>query len=248
MTSTVHDGKVAVVTGAGRGIGRAVAERLSADGATIVVNYARSQGAAQALVDAIHHRGGRAAAIQADVGRVDQVRFLFTEVDRLFGRLDILVNNAAVTKGALLEEVGESLFDQMFAVNVKGALFAGQEAARRLGPGGRIVNISSSTTVFAMPGASLYAGGKAALRTFTEVWAKELGPRGITVNTVLPGPTSPGSFDDAPAQLRDQAAAASPFGRIGTAAEVAAVVAFLCSEDARWISGQHLLVNGAASL
>jgi 3-oxoacyl-[acyl-carrier protein] reductase len=99
-----------------------------------------------------------------------------------------------------------------------------------------------------MAGASLYAGGKAALKTFTEVWAKELGPRGITVNTVLPGPTSPGGFDDAPPELRDRAAAASPFGRIGTAAEVAAVVAFLCSEDARWISGQHLLVNGAASI
>jgi 3-oxoacyl-[acyl-carrier protein] reductase len=135
MTRTIFSGRVAVVTGAGRGIGRAVAERLSADGATVVVNYGRSQGAAQALVDAIHDQGGRAAAVQADVGSVDQVRFLFAEVDRLFGRLDMLVNNAAVTKGALLDEVGESLFDQVFAVNVKGALFAGQEAARRLGPG-----------------------------------------------------------------------------------------------------------------
>jgi 3-oxoacyl-[acyl-carrier protein] reductase len=150
VTGTVYDGKVAIVTGAGRGIGRAVTERLSADGATVVVNYAHSQGAARGLVDAIHDRGGRAAAVNADVGRVDQVRFLFAEVDRLFGRLDILFNNAAVTKAALLDEVGESLFDEMLAVNVKGALFVGQEAARRLGPGGRIVNISSSTTLFAI--------------------------------------------------------------------------------------------------
>lgn len=110
------------------------------------------------------------------------------------------------------------------------------------------MNISSSTTLFPITGGSLYAASKAALKTFTEVWAKELGARGITVNSVLPGPTSPGSFDDAPRELRYRAAAASPFGRIGTAAEVAAVVAFLCSKDARWISGQHLLVNGAASV
>jgi 3-oxoacyl-[acyl-carrier protein] reductase len=136
----------------------------------------------------------------------------------------------------------------VLSVNVKGPLFAAQEAVRRLGPGGRIINISSTTTLFPMAGSSLYAGSKAALKTLTEVWAKELAPRDITVNTVVPGPTSPGSIDSAPQELQDRAAAASPFGRIGTTAEIAAVVAFICSPDASWVSGQHLIVNGAASI
>jgi 3-oxoacyl-[acyl-carrier protein] reductase len=240
-------GKVAVITGAGRGIGKAIATKLALGGATIVVNYSRSSGEAQELVNEIEGNGGSALAVQADIARQEDVQGLFAEVDARFGRLDILVNNAGIACSATLDETTEDIMDRLFAVNVKGTLFAAQQAAKRLKDGGRIVNISSSTATFPLPGTSVYAGSKAMVKTFTEVWAKELGSRGITVNTVIPGPTSPGMFDHAPEEARRMVAQSSPFGRIGTADEVAAVVAFLCSEEARWVSGQHVLVNGAAA-
>jgi 3-oxoacyl-[acyl-carrier protein] reductase len=240
--------KVALVTGASRGIGQAIAERLSQDSITVIINYAHSHVQAQALAETLASRGARAIALKADMGNPDDIRAMFAEVDQRVGRLDLLVNNAAVTQGAPLATISESLIEGIVAVNIKGAIVAAQEAARRLGPGGRIVNISSSTTLFPMTGGSLYTGSKAMLQLLTEVWAKELGPRGITVNSVVPGPTSPGSCDHAPTEMQALAVAASPFGRIGTASEIAAAVAFLCSDDAGWVSGQHLLVNGAASI
>jgi len=240
--------KVALVTGGGHGIGQAIAERLSQDGIIVIINYAHSQIEAEALARKLVKQGGKAISLKADMGNPDDVRAMFVEVDRLFDQLDILINNAAITKGAPLANITEALMDEVFAVNIKGAITASQEAAKRLGQGGRIVNISSSTTLFPMVGSSLYAGSKTILKLFTEVWARELGPRGITVNSVVPGPTSPGSFDHASKEMQVQAAAASPFGRIGTAEEIAAAVAFLCSDDANWVSGQHLLVNGAATI
>jgi 3-oxoacyl-[acyl-carrier protein] reductase len=135
----------------------------------------------------------------------------------------------------------------VFAVNVKGMVFCAQHVLPRMPAGGRIVNISSSTTLYPIPGLSVYTATKAAVRGLTEVWAKELGGRGICVNSVVPGPTSPGMADLAPPEVMEAVKKASPFGRIGAADEIAAVVAFLCSDDARWVSGQHVLVNGAAS-
>jgi 3-oxoacyl-[acyl-carrier protein] reductase len=240
--------KVAVVTGSGRGIGRAVAERLAADGANVVVNYGSSGEEADDLVRAIEGRGGRALAVRANVTKQAEVQALFSAVDEHFGRLDILVNNAGIAEAAPLEAITEEMIDRVFAVNVKGVVFAAQEAARRLGAGGRIVNVSSSTADFPLPGLSVYAGSKAVPKVFAQVWARELAPRGITVNSVVPGPTSPGMIDRAPEHLRAQVAGASPFGRMGTAEEVAAVVAFLCSDDARWVSGQNILVNGAGTV
>jgi 3-oxoacyl-[acyl-carrier protein] reductase len=161
--------------------------------------------------------------------------------------LDILVNNAGVGVPAMVGQITTAMLDSVFGVNVYGLVFCTQAALPRMPAGGRIVNISSSTTEFPIAGISVYTATKSAVRAFTEVWARELGGRGINVNSVMPGPTSPGMADLAPPEVREAVMRASPFGRLGTADEIAAVVSFLCGEDARWISGHHLLVNGAAS-
>ena len=241
-------GKVALVTGASRGIGRGIAERLARDGAAVAVNYCGSADAARSVVAAITAAGGRAEAIQADLSLVSEVRRLFAACDVAFRRLDILVNNAGIGAITPLDELDEETFDRVFALNAKSALFACQEAARRMGEGGRIINISSSSTVFPMAGTAVYAASKAVPKVFTEVLAKELGGRGITVNSVVPGPVIPGMFAGAPEQFQQMAATATPFGRLGTPADIADIVAFLASDDARWISGQHILANGAGSM
>ena len=222
-------GKVALVTGSSRGIGRGIAERLARDGAAVAVNYAGSAAEADAVVHGIQAAGGRAAAIGADLSHVPEIRRLFAEVDRQLGRLDVLVNNAGIGALMPLAEVDEATWDRVFALNAKAVLFACQEAALRLGEGGRIVNLSSSSTYFPMAGTAVYAASKAVPKVFTEVLAKELGPRGITVNTVVPGPTSPGMFDGMPPDIKESAAKSSPFGRLGHSSDVAAVVAFLAS-------------------
>ncbi len=197
----------------------------------------------------IESNGGKALAIQADMSQVADIRRLFqTTIDR-FGQLDILVNNAGIANSGAIAEVTEEDFDAVFAVNVRGVFFALQEAARRMNHYGRIVNISSSTSLNpSMPGIAVYAASKAAPKLFVEVLAQELGSKVITVNSVLPGPTSPGMFDNLPEEIREEAAASSPFGRIGQAQDIADVVAFLVSEEARWITGQHILVNGGATM
>lgn len=240
--------KVALVTGAGRGIGRAVALRLARLGFTIAVHYGRSAKEAIAVVGEIEQAGGRAQAIQGDMGRVTDIEALFGEVDAHFGRLDVLVNNAGVVQSSPLESLSEELFDKVFAVNVKGSAFAAKEAAKRLNGGGRIVNISSSRVHFPASGTTVYAGSKAAIELLTAIWARELGVKGITVNAVAPGPTIPGMFERAPESMKEEARHSSPFSRIGTADEVADVVAFLCSDEARWITGQTILVNGGITM
>jgi 3-oxoacyl-[acyl-carrier protein] reductase len=236
-------GKIAVVTGAERGIGRAIALRLAADGAEVYINYPAAAGPAEAVAAEVRVAGGRAQAVHADIADATQVARMFAGIPRV----DLLVNNAGIGVPAPLPEITEQMLDSIFAVNVKGMVYCAQQALIRMSAGGRIINISSSTTNFPIPGISVYTASKAAVRAFTEVWAKELGGRGINVNSVMPGPTSPGMADLAPAEVREAVKRASPFGRLGAADEIAAVVAFLCGEDARWISGQHLLVNGAAS-
>ena len=242
-----HDltGKVALVTGASRGIGRAIAERLARDGAAVVVNYAAQAGAAVQLTSEIEAAGGKALAIQADVGRVSEVIRLFDETIAHFGKLDILVNNAGIMFIKPVSAVTEAEFDRIFAVNVKGPFFACQQAATRLADGGRIINLSSSTTARLMPTYGAYVATKGALEQITRSLAGELGPRRITVNTVSPGPTETELFmtGKTPEQLQRFASLAA-LGRLGQPAEIAEVVAFLASDAAGWVTGQNIRVNG----
>jgi len=236
-------GTTALVTGAERGIGRAIALRLAEEGAAVIVNFLEDREAAEAVVAAAGKLGASARAVQADVSDAVQVAAMFAQIDSL----DCLINNAGTGVPGRLDEIQPEHIDAVFAVNVRGAALCAQAAAARMGRGGRIINMSSSTTLYPLPGMSVYTASKAALRSFTEVWAKELGARGINVNSVLPGPTSPGMLDLATEEIRQAMARASPYGRVGHADEIADVVAFLCGRGARWISGQHIVVNGAAN-
>lgn len=237
------ENRTALVTGAERGIGKAIALRLGAGGARVIVNFLEDAQAAQAVVDGICDAGGAAESCQADVSRKDEVVRMFASLSHL----DFLINNAATGATGTLETLDTDDLDRVFAVNVRGVALCAQAAVARMGDGGRIVNLSSSTTRYPLAGMSLYTASKAAVKAFTEVWARELGGRGINVNSVLPGPTTPGMTDLASEEVKSAMAAASPYGRLGDAREIADVVAFLCSPGARWISGQHICVNGAAS-
>jgi len=239
-------GKVALVTGAGRGIGPVIALKLAEEGAAVVVNYANSRAGAEDVVKTITGKGGKAVAIQADVGRRADVIRMFEHIDRDPGRIDIVVNCAGISASTPLGKLDDAVIEKLLGVNMLGPLYVAGEASTRLPSGGRIVNFATSIVEFPFPGSSVYAGAKAAVKSFTDVWAKELGPKGITVNTVIPGATSPGMMDNAP-EHRPFFEKASPFGRIGRAEEVAAVVVFLCSPEASWVSGTHILVNGAAT-
>jgi 3-oxoacyl-[acyl-carrier protein] reductase len=236
-------GKVAIVTGASRGIGRAIAERLGTEGASVVVNYVQNAESAREVVEAIESAGSQALVVQADMSKVPDVRRLFEAAVDRFGRLDILVYNAGRFLMKPVSEVTEEEFDAMFALNTKGTFFAFQEAARRIGPGGRIINISSCSTEMMVAGASLYVGSKAAGEQFTKTLAKELGGRNITVNSVSPGFTV---TDMLPKDIawREMGAQLSAFGRLGQPAEVADVVAFLVSDQARWVTGQNIQACG----
>ncbi|HEX6949565.1 MAG TPA: glucose 1-dehydrogenase [Nitrospira sp.] len=239
-------GKVAVVTGASRGIGRGIAERLAKDGATIVVNYTKSAGVAEKVVSGIKGQGGNAMAVQADVSKVEDIKRLFQETKKVYGRLDILVNNAGIFWAKPILETTEEEYDQMFAVNAKGQFFALQEAAKHMAEGGRIVNISTGGTKRAFPGISAYGGSKSALEFFTKVAAKELGPKHITVNTVSPGYTETDMLSDP--QFRTTGIEASPLGRLGTPADIAKVVAFIVSDDGGWITGDTIQAGGGVAI
>ncbi|MEW9856602.1 SDR family NAD(P)-dependent oxidoreductase [Novosphingobium sp. M1R2S20] len=247
MVSGVLEGKAAVVTGAGRGIGREIALRLARDGANVAVHYSGSEEGARATADAIRNEGGQAFTFRADVARRADVTALFAAIDEQFGRLDIAVNSAGVSAGGALADLDEDQLEWMLGVNFRGPLFVASEAAKRLGAGGRIINLASSLAEFPMGGSGIYSATKLAIKSFTESWAKELGKQGVTVNTVIPGATAPGMMDTAPEGFRAFFDNASPFGRIGTAAEIAEVVAFLASPQASWVSGAHILANGAAN-
>lgn len=248
MTKDVLIGKIALVTGAGRGIGKEIALRLARDGADIVVHYAGSKAGAAETVHAVQQTGRKAVAVQADVGRRDEVIAMFAEIDKAFGRLDIVVNCAGASGGGKLAELDDAMLAKLLGVNFYGPLYVASEAAKRLGDGGRIINFSSTTADFAPAGSGIYSSAKLAVKGFTEAWAKELGVKGVTVNTVIPGATSPGMFDKTPEPWRSKFLNASPFGRVGRADEIASVVAFLASPEASWVSGTHIRVNGAANL
>lgn len=238
-------GKVALVTGASRGIGRAIAERLGRDGVAVAVNYSVNSAEADKVAGAIEASGGKAFAIQADVGRVPEIVRMFDETLARFGKLDILVNNAGIMPRNPVSAVSEDEFDCVFAVNVKGTFFACQQAATRLAEGGRIINMSSSTTVRMMPTYGAYVATKGAVEQLTRSLAMELGPRRITVNVISPGPTETELFmsGKTPEQV-GHFAQASAFGRLGQPMDIAEVVAFLASDDAGWVTGQNIRVNG----
>ncbi|MEH2249701.1 SDR family oxidoreductase [Nostoc sp.] len=241
-------GKVAIITGASRGIGRAIALKLAGNGASVVVNYARNAGKAQEVVAEIEKLGVKAIAIQADVSKVPDIQRLFEQTLEHFGKLDILVNNAGIIFYKLISQVTEEDFDKIFAINVKGTYFSCQQAAQHMAEGGRIINFSSSTTVMMLPTYSAYVGTKGAVEQITRVLAKELGAKAIAVNVISPGATDTELFREGKTQEHiDRTAQMAAFGKLGEVEEIADVVAFLASDEARWITGQNIRVNGGAA-
>jgi 3-oxoacyl-[acyl-carrier protein] reductase len=237
--------KVAIVTGAARGIGAAIAKRLASDGFTVVVNYAGSAGEAEAVVAGIEANGGKAIAAQADVSDAAAVARMFDAAQTAFGGVDVLVNNAGIMKLAPLAESDDALFDSQIAVNLKGSFNTLREAAKRLREGGRIVNLSSSVVGLYQPGYAVYAATKAAVEAMTHVLTKELRGRNITVNAIAPGPTATALFlDGKPQSVIDTLTKLAPLERLGQPEDIAAAVAFLAGPDGAWINGQVLRANG----
>jgi 3-oxoacyl-[acyl-carrier protein] reductase len=238
-------GKAAIVTGASRGIGAAIAEHLGREGASVVVNYVDSADKAKAVVKRIEANGGKAEAIQADVGKAADVQRLFEESVKQFGKVDILVNNAGIPLYKMVEEITEKEFDRIMAINVKGVFLTCKQAVRGMADGGRIVNVSSSVTGLMLPSYVAYAATKGAVEQMTRHLAHELGRRGITVNAVSPGPTDTELFNEGKTEGRKQELAGmAALGRLGEPTDIADVVTFLVTDDARWITGQNIRVNG----
>jgi 3-oxoacyl-[acyl-carrier protein] reductase len=237
--------RVAIVTGASRGIGAAVARRLASDGFAVVVNYASSSKEADALVAELQATGTRAIAVKADVSRAHDVRHMFEISEQQLGKVDVLVNNAGVLKTVPLADTTDALFDQTVDINLRGTFNTLREAAARLNDGGRIVNFSSTTLALNMPGYAVYNATKAAVEAFTHVFAKELRGRNITVNAVAPGPIATSLFLDGKTEEQIQTfAKMPPLQRLGQPDDIAAVVSFLAGPDAAWVNGQILRANG----
>jgi 3-oxoacyl-[acyl-carrier protein] reductase len=242
------EGKVAIVTGASKGIGASIARHLAEAGAAVVVNYASSKGEADRVVAEIAAKGGRAIAVQADLARPADIERLFAEARTAFGRLDIVVNNAGVYEFMPLEQITEAHFHRQFDVNVLGLILAAREAVKHFGAeGGSIVNVSSVASTAAPPNASVYSATKAAVDAVTRSLAKELGSRRIRVNAINPGPVETEGFKTAgleESDFRKQVEAQTPLGRIGQPQDIAPGVVFLASEDAAWITGETLHISG----
>ena len=248
-TMTNLNGKVALITGSARGLGRAVAERYGSLGASVVINYSSSAATAAAAVDAIERSGGKAIAVKADVSRLDDLERLFTEAVDHFGHLDIIVANAGVE---LIEtptvDITEDDFDRLYAINSKGSFFTLQLAAKHVADSGRIIYIGTSNTRYPLPGYSLYGSSKMGAQFVVEVLAKELGPRGVAVNSILPTAIDgAGVFTDGVTkQVLDFVHSFRPMARMGTPADVANAAEYLASDLADFVSGQHLLLSGGA--
>jgi 3-oxoacyl-[acyl-carrier protein] reductase len=242
------EGKVAVVTGASKGIGAAIAEQLAAEGAAVVVNYASSKAGADAVVKRITQKEGKAVAVQADVSKPEDIKRLFAETKRAFGKLDVLVNNAGIYEFAPLEAITPEHFHKHFNLNVLGLLLTTQEAAKHFpATGGSIVNISSVVATAAPPTASVYSGTKAAVNAITKSLAAELGPRKIRVNAINPGMVETEGVRGAglhESDFRKQIEAQTPLGRIGQPQDVAPAAVFFASADSAWITGETLYISG----
>jgi 3-oxoacyl-[acyl-carrier protein] reductase len=241
-------GKVAVVTGASKGIGAAIARHLAGEGAAVVVNYASSKAGADQVVTDITKKGGKAVAVQADMSKHADIRRLFAETKKAFDKVDILVNNAGIYEFVPLENVTAENFHKMFDLNVLGLLLASQEAVKHFGPhGGNIINISSVAATLAPPTTSVYSATKAAVNAITRSLAQELGPRKIRVNSINPGMIETEGFHAAgiaESDFRKQTEAQTPLGRIGQPQDIAPMAVFLASSDSAWITGQMYYING----
>ena len=242
MSST---NRVAIVTGASRGIGAAIARRLANDGFAVVVNYAGSAGAAGKLVEEIEAAGGRAIPVQADVSDPAAVKRMFDTAEAAYGGVDVLVNNAGIMTLAPIAQMDDDAFDRIIAINLKGTFNGLREAATRLRDGGRIVNFSTSVVGLYQPSYGVYAATKAAVEALTHILAKELGPREITVNAVAPGPVATELFFQGKDQATlDRIRQMIPLGRLGEVDDIARVVSLLVGPDGGWINGQILRANG----
>lgn len=240
-------GKVAIVTGASKGIGASIALHMAAAGAAVVVNYATSRTGADRVVASIAAGGGKAIAVQGDVARKADVERIFAETARAFGGVDILVNNAGVYAFTPIDTFTEEHFRRQFDINVLGLLFASQEAARLLRTGGCIINVSSVISSATTPGAAVYAATKASVDAITRVLSKELGPRGIRVNSVNPGMVETegtSSVGITEGEFRASVEASTPLGRIGQPGDVSPLVVFLASPQAGWITGETIVIAG----
>ena len=245
------EGKVAIVTGASKGIGAAIAKSLAAEGAAVVVNYSASQEGADRVVAEITGLGGKAIAVQADLSKEPEIRRLFAETKKAFGRLDVLVNNAGIYEFLPVEAVTEGHFHKHFDLNVLGLLLASREAAKLFGPeGGSIINISSIVSTITAPNSSVYSATKAAVDAVTKSLAKELGPRHIRVNAINPGMVETEGYRASgmpESEFRSQLLARTPLGRVGRPEDIAPVAVFFASPDAAWITGETLAVGGGLS-
>lgn len=243
--------KVALVTGSGRGLGKAIAERYAALGADIVLNYSRDKQAADEVLSNVRAMGVQAIAVQADISRVSEIEKLFATALNTFGKLDIVVANAGIELvETAVTDFTEEQFDRLFAINTKGAYFTMQQAARHITDNGRIIYIASSTTAFPVPGMAVYGGSKTTPRYMVDVLAKEIGHRGVTVNSIIPFAVDhsgifaePGSYPELRKQLLDSC----PMGRLAEVEDVANIAEFFASNLSSFVNGQHLLVNGGAT-
>ncbi|MFE3177954.1 SDR family oxidoreductase [Amycolatopsis sp. NPDC059090] len=236
---------VALVTGSSRGIGRAIAERLGADGFSVAVNYRADQEAAEAVVAKIRADGGQATALRADVTDDAELRGLFDRTEQEFGGLDVVVANVGIARFVPLAEASDEIYDLIFSTNLRPTFVALRESARRVRDGGRIVVVSSGVVQTARPGTGIYGAAKAAGDQFVRVLAKELGPRGVTVNSVLPGAVrTEALLADGPPGVVEYSAKQTPLGRIAEPGDIADIVGFLASDQARWVTGQTVHAGG----
>lgn len=237
--------KTAIVTGSSRGLGKKIALQMALQGANVVVNYASSQSEADQTVEEITENGGHAIAIKADVSHAAEVDQLYTRTIQHFGKVDIIINNAGIMITKLLKDFTESDFDKQFLINVKSVFMMMKNASEKLENKGRIINISSSTSRLMMPTYAIYSATKAAVEQMTRVFAKEIGHKGITVNSVLPGPMNTELFLNGKSEeMIQRIASLSAFNRIGEVDDIVPIILFLASDESQWITGQQLGVNG----